>query len=244
MGNRIDKIWIGLILFLGVWIVLSLLKMPLWVCAASGAIALLPYLIWCYTRTERSGDRESYRTYLLQSMILGDDCIKPQISAMLGEGATDMGEYFLSDGTAYFYWIKFGSISADTVVRYYRLCREHGISKAVIFTTSKDRKLLSITRQLRDCSMHMQDYRIVYRYHKQHHSLPHLTMHRPPRRERMQIVAEQVFSPANARRFLWVGCVIFLLSFLTPIRTYYLIVAGINLLFSLICLITQIRHNT
>ena len=240
MGIRIDKFLLCVIVFLAAWIALSLAGARLWICAlgAFGASILCALLL--AHRRARS-DCPTYRDYITYCILEGDDVLKPQIADMLGEQAQDMGEYFAVGDTAYFYWLKFGSLGADTVVRYYRLCKQRGFTKAVILTASKDRKLISIGKRISACTIVFRDFHSVYRYHKRRDTLPRIV---PPRlrvRETLALALSVAFAPSNAKRFVWIALVLFGLSFLTPLRTYYLILAAVQLILAAICLIRRDR---
>lgn len=180
----------------------------------------------------------SYRNFLTYLIWQGEDYTKSLIASVNPDKACeDKGEYILLDDTAIFIWTKYGRLSADTLVRLYRICVKENIPKAYILTTNLDKKSLSFVKRFGDVVINFDSFRPLYKKLKSENSLPVPKCQKVSKKQLFSMIFETAFTRKNAFRFVLISLLLLAISFVTPFANYYLTLASINLILATACLI-------
>lgn len=238
MGNFLDRLSVYVLLFLGVLVAARIAKLPLWLCfGAALCVAVLAALaVRCVTKNER---RLSYRDFATYCMLEGEDCVRALLQSLAGERYADCGQWLYVDGKIVFLWVKFGGLSADSAANIYRVCRDHKLEKAYLLTAAKDRKNIAMMRRFCKSYIVFIDLKTLYNALKKRGKLPAVKPHRLPLPETAKLAFAGAFTKKNGVRLLIAAAVLVGASFLTPLTTYYLTLAGITLALSAVCLFAK-----
>lgn len=187
----------------------------------------------------------SYRKYVTHLIWQGEEYTK-SILAKLCENKRDfqdMGEYVLIDGKPVFLWTKYGSISADTMVKYYRICKKNNILKAYILTTNGDKKTTAFMKNFGDIILVYTNFKQVYNSVKKENLLPQDSKTKIPAKQVLSMIMQTAFTRKNGFRFIGISLLLLLISFVTPFTNYYIALAGINLAFAITCMAVSLKNN-
>ena len=171
-----------------------------------------------------SNNKISYRKYVTYLIWQGEDYAK-EVIAKLCENKKqfqDMGDYILIDNTPVFLWTKYGSISADTMVRYYRICKKNGFQKAFILTTNGDKKTTAFIKN---------------------DLLPQDSKVKISARQMFTMIIQTAFTRKNGFRFIGVSLLLLLISFVTPFANYYITIASFNLALAIACMTVSLKNS-
>lgn len=187
----------------------------------------------------------SYRRYVTYLIWQGEDYAK-SILAKLCENKRDfqdMGEYVLIDGNPVFIWTKYGSISADTMVKYYRICKKNNLQKAYILTTNGDKKTTAFMKNFGDVILAYSNFKQVYNAAKNQNLLPKERKNKIPAKQMLTMILQTAFTRKNGFRFIGISLMLLLISFVTPFTNYYIALASINLAISITCMAVSLKNN-
>ncbi len=190
-------------------------------------------------------NKMSYRKYVTHLIWQGEEYTK-SILAKLCENKRDfqdMGEYVLIDGKPVFLWTKYGSISADTMVKYYRICKKNNILKAYILTTNGDKKTTAFMKNFGDIILVYTNFKHVYNSVKKENLLPQDSKTKIPAKQVLSMIMQTAFTRKNGFRFIGISLLLLLISFVTPFTNYYIALAGINLAFAITCMAVSLKNN-
>lgn len=190
-------------------------------------------------------NKMSYRKYVTYLIWQGEDYAK-EIIAKLCEGKKpfqDMGEYILIDGTPVFLWTKYGSISADTMVKFYRTCKKNNMQKAYILTTNGDKKTSAFIKNFGDVMLIYSNFKQVYNAMRKNDLLPQDSKNKIPAKQMMSMIIQTAFTRKNGFRFIGVSLLLLLISFVTPFANYYITIASVNLAFAIACMAVSLKNS-
>ena len=154
----------------------------------------------------------------------------------------DKGEYVLIDGKAVFIWTKYGSISADTMVRYYRICKKDNLQKAYILTTNGDKKNTAFIKNFGVLLLYC-NFKQVYSAVKKNNLLPADSKTKIPAKQMFSMIVQTAFTRKNGFRFIGISLLLLLISFVTPFTNYYIALASVNLAFAITCMAVSLKNN-
>lgn len=245
MALGADIILLTAIVFLIAYILFSFLSMPFALqlaCAILATVVIITTVCKFLRKDKKNG--MSYRNFLTYLIWQGEDYAKELIkSVAVDKVFEDKGEYVTLDGTALFLWTKYGRLSADSLVRLYRICVKNGIPRAKILTTNPDKKSLSFVKRFGEVIITFDSFKPLYKKLKAQDKLPAVKKDKTDKKEWLKLVLESAFTRKNGFRFVGVSLLLVAISIVTPFSDYYLALASINLLFALACLIKSIREK-
>lgn len=242
MALIIDILLMTTIIFLISYILLAFLEMSfaLQIISAMLMTFVISSLIYKLFLKDKKGSM-SYRNFLTYLIWQGEDYAKTLIAKTEKDKPfEDRGEYVLSGDTAIFLWTKYGRLSADTLVRLYRICIKDDIKKAYILTTNLDKKSLSFVKRFCDVMIVFDSFRPLYRKLKAKNDLPVVKSQKISKKQIIKTVMSSAFTRKNGFRFVAVSLLLLTISFVTPFTNYYMILASVNLIFATMCLIASL----
>ena len=187
----------------------------------------------------------SYRRYVTYLIWQGEDYAKEVIAKLCQDKKQfqDMGEYILVDNTPVFLWTKYGAISADTMVRYYRICKKNNLQKAFILTTNGDKKTTAFVKNFGDVMLIYSNFRQVYNAVKKNDMLPQASKNKIPAKQMLSMIMQTAFTRKNGFRFIGVSLLLLLISFVTPFTNYYIAIASVNLALAIACMAVSLKNS-
>lgn len=239
MAYFFDVILLTIIIFIIAYILLSFVAMPFamqLVTSMLTTFVIVGSICKIFFRDKKHA--MSYRNFITYLIWQGEDYTKTLLSDVTdSKNIEDKGEYLLTDDTAVFLWTKYGRLSADTLVRLYRICAKDGIKKAKILTTNSDKKSLSFVKRFGDVVITFESFKPLYRKLKSLNRLPQVQNQKVNRIQLLSLIFESAFTRRNGFRFVAVSLLLVAISLVTPFSDYYLILASINLILAITCLI-------
>ena len=190
-------------------------------------------------------NKMSYRRYVTYLIWQGEDYAKEVIAKLCQDKKQfqDMGEYILVDNTPVFIWTKYGAISADTMVRYYRICKKNNLQKAFILTTNGDKKTTAFVKNFGDVMLIYSNFRQVYNAVKKNDMLPQDSKNKIPAKQMLSMIMQTAFTRKNGFRFIGVSLLLLLISFVTPFTNYYIAIASVNLALAIACMAVSLKNS-
>ncbi len=187
----------------------------------------------------------SYRKYVTYLIWQGEDYTKEVIAKLCANKKIfqDMGEYIIVDDTPVFIWTKYGSISADTMVKYYRICKKNNFQKAYILTTNGDKKTTAFIKNFGGVMLIYSNFKQVYSAVKKNDLLPQDSKNKIPAKQMFAMILQTAFTRKNGFRFIGVSLLLLLISFVTPFTNYYIAIASVNLAFAIACMAVSLKNS-
>ena len=187
----------------------------------------------------------SYRRFITYLIWQGEGYTKQLLQSLCGNSHSfeDKGDYVLIDGKAVFLWTKYGAISADSLVRFYRISKDNNLISAHILTTNGDKKTSAFIKNFGDIMLAYCNFKQVYKAAKKYDALPTTTRDKIPLRQLLSMIFQTAFTRKNGFRFIGISLLLLLISFVTPFSSYYIVIASVNLIFAITCLIVSMRRE-
>ncbi len=187
----------------------------------------------------------NYRKFVTYLIWQGEDKAKELLSNLCADcGFEDRGEYVIADGKAIFLWTKYGAISADMIVKFYRSCKKDGISDAYVLTTNSDKKMMALVKSFGDVTLTFSTFKPIYKKLQQQEKLPDDIREKIPAAQLLKLIFHSAFTRKNGFRFVGVSLLLLSISFFTPFGKYYLTLASINIILALVCLVKALKDKT
>ena len=245
MSIILDLILLTFIIFISSYICLSFLTMGLGIkllCSALITIVIVT-LVKKILLKGKSQDI-NYRKFVTYLIWQGEDKAKELLRSLCADGEfEDNGEYVVINGKAIFLWTKYGSISADTIVKFYRICKKNSVDSAYVLTTNSDKKMIALVKSFGDVTISFSTFKSVYRHLKKQNKLPNDIREKIPTSQLVKLIIGSAFTRKNGFRFVGISILLLAISYFTPFGRYYLILASINLILALICLIKAFQDK-
>ena len=239
MNKFIDKFVISFIIFLIVFIITRLVKLSLLQCffiALASQIIILCMLKIIY---KNKITNQSYFEFFKTLALNDKDYVINLYNNAYPNQIQIKDKYILLNEKAYFLHLKFSNMSLDSLIEIYKICRKNNIDKATIVSKDNDKKLLSYNHIFDDIIFEFDDYKDFYKKLKKENLLP-TNCHKKnkiPYSVLLKITLTTAFQRKNCKHFLFAGFILCIFSFITPLSTYYLVLAGISVILAIICLI-------
>lgn len=128
---------------------------------------------------------------------------------------------------------KFSALSYQDVSNACKIAKEHKKDKIYMLAKGIDRRAYQIA-QVEQMRIELVKAKQLYKYLAKHNALPDLK--KTKRRFELKYVIEIVLARRNLKNYLFSGIVLICVSFLTPLKIYYLVIGALSLLFALLCL--------
>ena len=246
MAVILDLILLTLTCFVGAYVAVYFL--PLSLPFRLILSALIAMLIVGFARKlifKPNGGKMSYRKYVTYLIWQGEDCAKKALESLCADKRDfrDMGEYVTIDGIAVFLWTKYGAISADTMVKFYRTCKSNNISKAYILTTNGDKKTKAFIKNFGDVALIYTNFKPIYNALKKREALPPDSKYKISAKQTLSMILQTAFTRKNGFRFIGVTLLLLAISFVTPFANYYIAIASVNLCFAIACMAISIKNS-
>lgn len=246
MAIILDLILLALTIFVASYIGLYFLPLglPLRILTCS-MIAILCVSIVKRALFKPRDEKISYRKFVTYLIWQGEDYTKQLICKLCDENRScqDMGEFLIIDGVGVFLWTKYGSISADTLVKFYRICKKNNLIKAYIITTNGDKKTSAFVKSFGDVTLTYENFKTIYKNLKKRDMLPDNTKNRIPPKQLFSMIIQTAFTRKNGFRFIGVSLLLLAISFFTPFSTYYILLSGVNLALAVACLVVSLKKE-
>ena len=191
-----------------------------------------------------NNNRISYRKYVTYLIWQGEDYTKGILAKLCEDKCQfqDKGEYILIDDKAIFLWTKYSAISADTMVRYYRVCKQNNIQKAYVLTTNGDKKTTAFIKNFGVLIIYS-NFKQVYNAAKKDNLLPADSKTKVPAKQVLTMIMQTAFTRKNGFRFIGISLILLLISFVTPFTDYYIALASVNLAFAIACMAVSLKNS-
>lgn len=240
MFNQIDCILLTIIVFILCYILTALLNLPIWLCiifALSAAMLCGLAGLYLNTKKQRYIDYNGFVNKLITS---GQESMQQLVLENFPNNFSLSDDYVIFKQKPTFFWLKFSNISLDSLLEFYKKCVKSGYNSAIIFSKSKDRKYYQFSHYFDDFVFEFESYKSIYNKLKGKMQLPtgknKKTQHMS---QTLSLIFKSAFCRKNCKHFLLASFFILLMSFITPLSVYYLVMAAITTTFAAICLFVK-----
>ncbi len=139
---------------------------------------------------------------------------------------------------------RFINLTQEDIASAYREATRQGANEIIILTRARDRKTLTLTALL-PLKFHFPDKYTVHKALKKYNALPpKLT---PPQKVKIKMdkreLIESVLNPKRTKYLLFISFSLALMSLITPLKTYYLIMATVPLVIVLVSMILRVSRT-
>lgn len=234
MSKYIDTLFIILAIFISTFLIIGFfsqsLLIRLTISLLITTVAIILFAKHGNKKRERYPDYNSFATYCI---IQSATYVKELMQALDYRPATDDDGFCVIDDTAYFFNIKFSKPGKDYVVNVYNTCKNKGCSKAKIICIDYDKSTTAFACSLIGVNIKFSTLRPLYKKAKKA-GLLKKEQHVLSNRGNLKNILPLIFSKKNSYRFLISSAILFLLSTLTPLKTYYIATATVCMLLAVI----------
>ena len=246
MSIILDLMLLTIIIFISSYICLSFLSMGLGVKLLCSALITIVITSLAKRLLFKSKSQDiNFRKFVTYLIWQGEDKAKELLQQLCADGEfEDKGEYVVANGKTIFLWTKYGSISADTIVKFYRTCKKNSIDEAYVLTTNGDKKMMTLVKSFGDVTILFSSFKPVYKKLKKQNKLPTDIREKIPTAQLIKLIFHSAFTRKNGFRFAGVSLLLLAISFFTPFGKYYLALASINLVLAIVCLIRAIKDKS
>lgn len=135
---------------------------------------------------------------------------------------------------------RFLNLTQEDIASAYREAVAENCTEIIMLTRARERKTLTLTALL-PIKFVFPDKYTVYRALKKHNALPV----RPERPKKVKIkpdkhlIIDNILSQKKCKFYILISLILVVMSFITPLKTYYLIMATIPLILSIIAIIRK-----
>lgn len=245
MSVILDLMLLSFIIFIASYICLSFLSIGLGIkILCSALITLVLSSIVKRALFKGKSSEINYRKFVTYLIWQGEDKAKELLKELCADDKfEDKGDYVIANDKAIFLWTKYGSISADTIVKFYRACKKDSIDEAYVLTTNSDKKMMALVKTFGDVTITFNTFKPVYRHLKKQNKLPSDIREKIPAAQIVKLIFHTAFTRKNGFRFVGISLLLLAISFFTPFGKYYLTLASINLVLAIVCLVKTIRDK-
>ena len=135
---------------------------------------------------------------------------------------------------------KFSALGGSDVANVCKTAKKHGKNHVYLITKSIDRHAWQIAN-LEDINIEIVKAKQVYKFLAKHNALP--VLKKPRQKFSFKALLQTILSRRNFKNYAFSGAVLVLVSFLTPLKIYYIVFGTILLAFALLSL-TPIGNGT
>lgn len=237
MFNQIDCILFTIISFMLCYILTALLHIQIWLCLIfSLMISLLIGILLLYLNSKKQKHID-YNSFVENLVVDGEEKLILLLQNNFEDTFTKEEKLIIYKEKPAFFWLNFANISLDSMLKYYRICKENNYSSAIVFIKNKDKKYYQFLRFFDNFIFEFESYKLLYNKLKTQEKLPQKSkLHKRKFLETISIILKSAFCRRNCKHFLFTAFFILLMSFITPLKTYYLVMAGVATILAAICL--------
>lgn len=225
----IDYIVLRIIVFVLAFVITSLYIDNLWLSVAIAAtVTLLASLLLDLITGGRH--RRAYAAYADSLIFGGNSAVMAEVEKVTGLKGDITDNYLFAENKLVINAVKFGNVTGDEIIRYYRLQNKLNAEETYIIARHLDRKAMSVLNSV-DASIIYIPLKRVY-----HLSKPEKTQNTKRRRRKISDAFRYALSRSNATKYLFTALVLGVMSIFTPLKTYYLVLSGVTALLAVLSL--------
>lgn len=131
--------------------------------------------------------------------------------------------------------LKFGNISPDEILKYYNLAQKKNSNHIYIISRGIDRKSISLSNNLTSIKFSYISCRNLYKIAKAQNLLPDVKVKKTGARASLKTIIGVAFAKNNIKHYMFTCIILVLMSFITPLRYYYLSVALVAFILAMCC---------
>lgn len=170
----------------------------------------------------------------LEFCIRGNEYIvKLLLSAIKNTKIENGCNYVLLENCAIIADFKFSALGISDMCSICNLAKKLERKSIFVITKGIDRKAFQIAN-IENVQVKTIKIKEVYKFLKKHDSLPDLK--RVRQKPSLSLIFQTVLSRQNFKNYAFSGVVLTLVSFITPLKLYYLILGSVSVLLALLCL--------
>lgn len=225
----IDYIVLRIIVFVLAFVIASLYIDNLWLSVAIAAsVTLLASLLLDLITGGRH--RRAYAAYADGLIFGGSESVMAEVEKVTGLKGNITDNYLFADNKLVINAVKFGNVTGDEIIRYYRLLKKLNAAETYIIARHLDRRAMSVLNSV--------DTSIIYIPLKRlyHLSKPLKIENNKRRRRKISDAFRFALSRSNASKYLFTSLVLGIMSIFTPLKTYYLVLSGVTALLAVLSL--------
>ncbi|MDR0750962.1 MAG: hypothetical protein LBF12_00015 [Christensenellaceae bacterium] len=142
---------------------------------------------------------------------------------------------------------KFGKTSEDDVARAYRKCKNYDISKITILSQKAERNVISFAYSL-NIRFEFPYIKQIRKYFINNNIMP-AKINNSKKRKRLLLpdfpnLFDMVLNEKQIFRYFFVFIILYVMSYFTFMKLYYLILSTIPLLLSLMCIMRRLKNRS
>lgn len=215
------------------------IKLVVAFCTAIASVLVIARM--SHSKKNRTPDYRSFVTYCILSE--EDDVAKLfEKTGFITSTEISDGFYPSKDGVACLY-LKFSKPSKDYIVTLYKKCLKNNVKHLTVWCADYERTGVGIACTLPGVEIKFRTLRPLYKKIKKSDILSDSDV-KPVQRTPLKTLLPMIFSTRNSYRFALVSFVLYAMSLLTPLRTYYIVTASIVLFLAVIARIYGERSDS
>lgn len=199
----------------------------------SCALTLIVAVSVIYLRSKR-GKPYAYDRLALEFSLKGNEYIINLLKSILKSADIDSGSnYILLKNSIIIACFKFGTLNISDVANVCNTALKFDKRRIFVITRGVDRRAYAVV-QMQNVKLEAVKIRAVYKFLQKHGALPDLK----PLKKRFSLRAlvEAALSRSNFKSYAFSGIVLTLVSFITPLKIYYICVGSALLVLALLTL--------
>lgn len=154
-------------------------------------------------------------------------------STLKGAPPESGANYIILEDCILFAAFKFGQLTVNDLNGLLTTAVSHDRKTVYVMTRGIERKAFFLL-QFYDVRVRIVRIRALYRYLKKHDALPEL---KPVKRKfSPAALVDAVLQRSNLKNYLFSGCILVAVAFLTPLKIYYLVLGSVSLVLALLTL--------
>lgn len=232
-----DKLAITYIVFISTFIICRLAMLSILICLLISILAQI--LAFCLLQLVIKSKQSviSYSEFVKLLITSNYNYVTQLYSEVYQTNMEIADRYLLINNKVHFLHLKFSNPSADGLVDIYKFCQANNITNAVIVCKEKDKKMYLLTHFFDKLTLQFDDYKTLYKKLNKSNLLPvHDKANKPSFVQSIKTILMTAFQRKNCKHFLFASFILCIFSFITPLSTYYLIMASLCVILAVICL--------
>ncbi len=174
-----------------------------------------------------------------QISVLGGEYALSLFKATFPEAAeTEGGRCFVCGDTLVWSAYKFSPCGLEDVCSAYRTATDKGLKNVTVLCRDVDRKCYALKESL-GIKIDFVKSKELYKKLQKENLLPIPQFEKTPSKISPREVVDLAFSKQNVRYYLTSGIMLTLISLVSPVKTYYVLIGTLSLVLALICAVKQ-----
>ena len=220
MNRYIDGFFILFGVFVSTFLLTGFATDSFWLRGAAALAALAAAALAFAAVIKKRGEKHAAYRDFVTYCLLDDGYADKIFSALYPDAVKKDGIFVFGDAAAALH-LKLAKPSGDSVISYYKKFAEAGAKRGFVVCVDYDKQTDALARSLPACPIYILTFRNIYRRAKKQGLVPRATAAKTRFFSKAFVYA--VFSAKNSYRFAACATALFLLSLLTPLKTYYIV---------------------